>query len=279
MGRSPQSTIKVLIVDDQRTFGEALSLALAKEKDLRVIDVVTDGETAVQVNEEEHPDVVLMDLAMPGMDGIEATRRIVEENENAHVILLTGHVGDLTTARAAQAGASGCLPKTEAVIDLAGAVRKANAGESLMDPEEVEASLRRLRHRRKQEATIEQRLERLTPRELEILQLIADGVASDEIAPTLGVSPHTLRTHLQNVLTKLKVHSKLDAVVLAIRHGKIVANLAAAQGGDSEEGFSGAEVVDVAALEAEREAERGSNGARSGGPMGRAAGSGRPGRG
>ena len=148
-----------------------------------------------------------------------------------------------------------------------------------MDPEEVEASLRRLRHRRKQEATIEQRLERLTPRELEILQLIADGVASDEIAPTLGVSPHTLRTHLQNVLTKLKVHSKLDAVVLAIRHGKIVANLAAAQGGDSEEGFSGAEVVDVAALEAEREAERGSNGARSGGPMGRAAGSGRPGRG
>jgi DNA-binding NarL/FixJ family response regulator len=195
------------------------------------------------------------------------------------VILLTGHVGDLTTARAAQAGASGCLPKTEAVIDLAGAVRRAHAGESLMDPDEVEASLRRLRHRRKQEATIEQRLERLTPRELEILQLIADGVASDEIAPTLGVSPHTLRTHLQNVLTKLKVHSKLDAVVLAIRHGKIVANLAAAQGGDSDEGsFSGAEVVDVAAIEAEREAERGSNGVRNG-PMGRAAGSGRPGRG
>jgi DNA-binding NarL/FixJ family response regulator len=218
-----------------------------------------------------------MDLAMPGMDGIEATRRIVDVNEDAHVILLTGHVGDLTTARAAQAGASGCLPKTEAVIDLAGAVRRANAGESLMDPEEVEASLRRLRHRRKQEATIEQRLERLTPRELEILQLIADGVASDEIAPTLGVSPHTLRTHLQNVLTKLKVHSKLDAVVLAIRHGKIVANLAAAQA-DDEGSFSGAEVVDVAALEAERGAERGSSPARNG-PMGRAAGSGRPGRG
>jgi DNA-binding NarL/FixJ family response regulator len=279
MGRSPQSAIKVLIVDDQRTFGEALSMALAKEKDLRVIDVVTDGETAVQVKEEERPDVVLMDLAMPGMDGIEATRRIVDVNEDAHVILLTGHVGDLTTARAAQAGASGCLPKTEAVIDLAGAVRRAHAGESLMDPDEVEASLRRLRHRRKQEATIEQRLERLTPRELEILQLIADGVASDEIAPTLGVSPHTLRTHLQNVLTKLKVHSKLDAVVLAIRHGKIVANLAAAQGGESDEGsFSGAEVVDVAAIEAEREAERGSNGARNG-PMGRVAGSARRGRG
>ena len=126
------------------------------------------------------------------------------------------------------------------------------------------------------------RAERLAERTAEYVAAastsVPPAVASDEIAPTLGVSPHTLRTHLQNVLTKLKVHSKLDAVVLAIRHGKIVANLAAAQGDDSEEGFSGAEVVDVAALETEREVERGSNGARSG-PMGRAAGSGRPGRG
>ena len=245
MAGSARSHIKVLIVDDQRTFGEALSLALAKEKDLEILEVVTDGETAVRVTDVEHPDVVLMDLGMPGMDGIEATRRIVEEDPQARVIVLTGHVGDLTTARAVQAGAAGCLDKTEAVTDLAGAVRRAHAGESLMDPDEVEASLRRLRHRRTQEASIEQRLERLTPREIEILQLIADGVASDQIAPTLGVSPHTLRTHLQNVLTKLKVHSKLDAVVLAIRHGKIVANLEA---GEPTE----AEIVDVAALEAEQ---------------------------
>ena len=239
--------IKVLIVDDQRTFGEALSLALSKEKDLRVLDVVTDGAAAVRASEQEHPDVVLMDLAMPGMDGIETTRRIVEEDSDARVILLTGHVGDLTTARAVQAGASGCLPKTEAVIDLAGAVRRAHAGESLLDPEEVEASLRRLRHRRAQEATVEQRLERLTPRELEILQLIADGVSSEQIAPRLGVSPHTLRTHLQNVLTKLKVHSKLDAVVLAIRHGKIRANLETTE--DLEAAIDEADLVDVAALE------------------------------
>ena len=135
----------------------------------------------------------------------------------------------------------------------------AHAGESLMDPEEVEASLRRLRHRRMQEATDEQRLERLTPRELEILQLIADGVSSDQIAPTLGISPHTLRTHLQKVLTKLKVHSKLDAVVLAIRHGKIVANLE----GESPEAI-GAEIVDVAALEAEQ--RPGGRGAPNGNP-------------
>jgi two-component system, NarL family, response regulator LiaR len=261
--------IKVLIVDDQRTFGEALSLALSKEKDLRVLDVVTDGDSAVRASERQHPDVVLMDLAMPGMDGIETTRRIVEEDSDARVILLTGHVGDLTTARAVQAGATGCLPKTEAVIDLAGAVRRAHAGEPLLDPEEVEASLRRLRHRRAQEATVEQRLERLTPRELEILQLIADGVSSEKIAPSLGVSPHTLRTHLQNVLTKLKVHSKLDAVVLAIRHGKIRANLDTAEAVEAamEEG----DLVDVAALEETVEAleaernRRGNGGANEGG--------------
>ena len=275
MARTGASAIKVLIVDDQRTFGEALSLALAKEKDLTVIDVVTDGQTAVHVTEERHPDVVLMDLAMPGMDGIEATRRIIEETPDAHVILLTGHVGDLTTARAVQAGASGCLPKTEAVVDLAGAVRRAHAGESLMDPEEVEASLRRLRHRRMQEATIEQRLERLTPRELEILQLIADGVPADQIAPTLSVSPHTLRTHLQNVLTKLKVHSKLDAVVLAIRHGKIVANLEPGSAEEAALAAAEAEIVDVASLTPEEASERGdANSGRDGrgGGMDRAAG-------
>lgn len=259
MTRTTPSHIKVLIVDDQRMFGEALSVALAKERDLDVIEVVTDGATAVRVTEEQHPDVILMDLAMPGMDGIEATRRILEEAPEARVIVLTGHVGDLTTARAVQAGAAGCLAKTEAVVDLAGAVRRAHAGESLMDPQEVEASLRRLRRRRMQEATDEQRLERLTPRELDILQLIADGVSSDQIAPTLGVSPHTLRTHLQNVLTKLKVHSKLDAVVLAIRHGKIVANLE----GESPEAI-GAEIVDVAALEAEQ--RPGGRGAPNGNP-------------
>ena len=224
MGRSPQSAIKVLIVDDQRTFGEALSMALAKEKDLRVIDVVTDGETAVQVNEEEHPDVVLMDLAMPGMDGIEATRRIVDENEDTHVILLTGHVGDLTTARAAQAGASGCLPKTEAVIDLAGAVRRAHAGESLMDPEEVEASLRRLRHRRKQEATIEQRLERLTPRELEILQLVAQGKTNRQIAERLIVAIGTIKVHVEHILGKLDATSRTQASVRAVELGIVHAD-------------------------------------------------------
>lgn len=219
--RGGSNTISVLIVDDQRTFGEALGLALGKERDLNVVEVVTDGETAVAASERHRPDVVLMDVAMPGMDGIEATRRIKKDEPDTAVIVLTGEVGDLTVGRAVQAGADGCMPKTEAVLDLAGAVRRAHNGEHLLDDERVERSLRKLRHRRQQDASVEERLERLTPRELEILELTAAGMSSERVSTTLGMSPNTLRTHVQNVLTKLKVHSKLDAVVIALRHGKI----------------------------------------------------------
>ncbi len=213
--------IKVLIVDDHLTFAEALQLALDKEKDLRVVDVVTDGSSAVQAVNEHRPDVVLMDAAMPGMDGIETTRRIKETEPEAQVVVLSGHESELLLARAVQAGASGCLPKTEGLVNVAETVRQAHRGEPLHDQEVVDLALRRLRHRREQADTIEQRLARLTPREVEILQHMAEGHSSERIASDLGMSPHTLRTHTQNILTKLGVHSKLEALVFAIRHGKV----------------------------------------------------------
>ena len=214
-------SIKILIVDDHLTFGEALQVALSKEKDLVVVDVVTDGSRAVDAVSAHKPDVILMDLSMPGTDGIEATRRIRDSDPEARVVVLSGQEGELTFARAVQAGASGFLPKTEAVLDVAGAVRRVHRGEALHDEAEVEAALRRLRHRREQEASMERRLDRLTPRELEILQLMAEGRSSQRIAGGLGMSPHTLRTHVQNILTKLGVHSKLEALVAAIRYGKV----------------------------------------------------------
>jgi DNA-binding CsgD family transcriptional regulator len=100
-------------------------------------------------------------------------------------------------------------------------IRRAHRGEPLHEPGEIEESLRRLRRRRIADGGIARRLERLTPREIEILQRIADGQSSEQIAEDLGMSPHTLRTHVQNVLTKLAVHSKLDAVIAAIRYGKV----------------------------------------------------------
>jgi DNA-binding NarL/FixJ family response regulator len=216
-----RKTIKVLIVDDQRTFGEALQLALSREKDMRVVDVVTDGGAAVEAAAEHHPDVVLMDVAMPGMNGIEATRRIKDADPDAHVLILSGYEDELLLARAVQAGAIGLIRKTEAVVDVASSVRRAHRGETLHRDDEIEGALRRLRHRRDQDSSAEQRLARLTPREVEILQAMARGASPDVIATQLGMSPHTLRTHTQNIITKLGVHSKLEALVLAIRHGRV----------------------------------------------------------
>jgi NarL family two-component system response regulator LiaR len=213
--------ITVVIADDHRSFGEALEVALDKERDLRVIEVVTDGEAAVESAAKAQPDVVLMDLQMPGIDGVEATRRIHDETTGTAVIILSGHNDDVSLARAIQAGARGYLRKTEAVGGLAEAIRRAHRGEPLHTSAEVEESLRKLRRRRALDGNLAQRIERLTPRETEILQRMADGDTSEKIARELGMSKHTLRTHTQNVLTKLGVHSKLDAIVAALRYGKI----------------------------------------------------------
>jgi len=219
--RSDPRPITVLIVDDERTFGEALQLALRQEKDLKVIDIAVDGDTAVRAVDEHHPDVVLMDVAMPGMSGIEATRRIKEEDPEAQVLILSGHEDPLLLARAVQAGAVGLLRKTETVVNVATSVRRAYRGEPIHDQAEVDTAMRRLRHRRDADADAKRRLERLTPREREIIVQMATGMAPDDIAQALGMSPHTLRTHTQNILTKLGVHSKMEALVVAIRHGAV----------------------------------------------------------
>jgi len=121
--------ITVLIVDDERTFGEALEVALDREKDLRVIHVATDGLDAVASATEYQPDVVLMDVSMPGMNGLEATRRIKQCDPHAAVVILSGHDDEYMLARAVQAGAVGLLRKTQAVGDVASTVRRAHRGE------------------------------------------------------------------------------------------------------------------------------------------------------
>jgi DNA-binding NarL/FixJ family response regulator len=221
MGSQDPRPITILIVDDERTFGEALQLALRQEKDLKVIDVAVDGDAAMRVVDEQHPDVVIMDVAMPGMNGIEATRRIKEGDPDAQVLILSGHEDPLLLARAVQAGAVGLLRKTEAIVNVASSVRRAYRGETIHEQAEVESAMRRLRHRRDAEADAKRRLERLTPREHQILDRMATGMSSEAISKALGMSPHTLRTHMQNILTKLGVHSKMEALVIAIRHGAV----------------------------------------------------------
>jgi DNA-binding NarL/FixJ family response regulator len=213
--------ITILIVDDERTFGEALEVALEREKDLHVVGVAIGGQEAVVSATKHQPDVVLMDDAMPGMSGIEATRRIKEADSQAAVVILAGGDEEHMLARAVQAGAAGVVSKTEGVRDVASTVRRVHRGEAIHDETEVEVAQRRLRHRRGQEDDIKERLERLTPREIEILTAMASGRTPEEIATALSMSPNTLRTHSQNILTKLRVHSRMEALVLAIRHGKV----------------------------------------------------------
>jgi DNA-binding NarL/FixJ family response regulator len=220
-GGSVSDPITILIVDDERTFGEALEVALDREEDLQILEVATDGADAIRLVRERQPDVVIMDVSMPGMNGIEATRRILETKPDTAVLVLSGHEDEHLLARAVQAGAAGLLRKTEAVEDVADSIRKAHQGEPLHDDDDLERAMRRLRHRRDADDDARRRLDRLTPRETEILELMARGMTPEEIATSLKMSPNTLRTHTQNVLTKLGVHSKMEALVLAIRHGKV----------------------------------------------------------
>jgi NarL family two-component system response regulator LiaR len=214
-------TIKILIADDHRTFAEALKMALAKEPGIKVTAVVHDGDQAVEISRKKHPDIVLMDVAMPRTDGIAATKEIKRERPDTRVVMLSAFEEDHTVARAIDAGASGFLSKLGPMKDVARSIRAAYRGEPLIEPQEVRRILRHLRRRRAQDSADRSRVDRLSPRETEILQGLANGLSPEQLAERMGISRNTLRTHVQNILFKLKVHSKLEALSLAIRHGKV----------------------------------------------------------
>ena len=220
-GTDRSSSIRVLIADDHRTFAEALGTAMRLENDLSVVAVVHDGESAIEVAMDQEPDVVILDVEMPGMDGISATRRIKEASPETRVLILSAHEEEHTRARALDAGAEGYLSKEQGVQDVTSSVRAAARGEQLTSPEEARRILEHLRRRRARDSDERERVERLTKRESQILQGLADGLSTERLAEELGISRNTLRTHVQNILFKLKVHSKVEALALAMRHGKV----------------------------------------------------------
>ena len=214
--------ISVLVVDDHRTFAEALALALEGDRGFDV-RVATSGEEAMDLSRAERADVVLMDVRMPGMSGIEAIRRLRAQDPGSRIVVVSGFEDDLIKAQALDAGAVGYISKQTPVEELPQLIRRAHDGEALLDRSEAVRLLRVLHHRRHQDSTERMRANRLTGRQIEILQLFADGLTAPEISERLDMSPLTLRTHMQNILTRLGVHRKEDAIVLAIRHGKISA--------------------------------------------------------
>ena len=214
------SSIRVLVVDDHRIFAEALAIAVGLARGMTA-HVATSGPEAIEAATRFHPDVVLMDLDMPGMDGLAATRQLRAVCPAAQVVVVSGHEDDVAKAHAYDAGAVGFVAKLSAVSEIIGVIRQACQGEPLIDDRESMRLTRILRHRRHLDSTQRQRVNRLTPRQMEILQLVADGIPTPQIADRLGLSLSTLRTHLQNILTRLGVHTKLEAVALAIKHERI----------------------------------------------------------
>jgi DNA-binding NarL/FixJ family response regulator len=212
----------VLVVDDHATFAESLARVLSLEPDLRA-RIARSGIEAERAVEEAVPDVVLMDVSLPGADGIEVTSRLLREHPGLPIVILSAHDDDPLRARAAAAGVRGYLSKFEPLDRVFEAIREVRAGRALMDRSD-EARLRlQGKRRRIPHATERQRSERLSAREREILQLMADGFEPREISQQLGITPATLRTHVQNILTKLGVHSKTQAVLLAVRQGRVTA--------------------------------------------------------
>ena len=219
MPASPRSRIRVLVADDHRPFAESLALAIEREKDLSAI-VALSALDALESAERDLPSVALVDVELRGMGGIEAIRRIRAASGDTNVIALFAD-DDLAQARALEAGARGFISTVTPLAEVPAMIRMAARGVPLVEGEEVNRLFRVLRHRRHQESTERQRASRLTPRQLEILQLLSDGISPSAIAEQLHMRPATLRTHVQNILTRLGAHSKVEAVSIAMRHGKI----------------------------------------------------------
>jgi DNA-binding NarL/FixJ family response regulator len=214
-------TTRLVVVDDQEVVRAAFGALLATQADFEVVGAAADGAQAVRLCAEAHPDVVLMDVRMPVMDGIEATRRIVAAEPRPSVLVLTTFDLDEHVYDALEAGASGFLLKDVTAERLFDAVRVVAAGDALLAPgvtRRLVAEFARLRTRPAAPSTT---LEALTRREREVLLLLADGLSNTEIAARLVVGEETVKTHVSRILTKLGLRDRTQAVVFAYESGLV----------------------------------------------------------
>lgn len=210
--------IDVLVVDDHEMFSEALVLLLEQQPNVRLLGAAREADEALRMCHADPPDVVLMDIDLPEVDGVEATRRIRREFPRTKVVIVTALEDPAIVATALSAGACGYVPKTRAVDDLMDVVRRAAAGELVMPEADLAPVLAELQAGRTPPMG-RLGLRRLTPREGEILRALAAGDQIPEIADRLQISALTVQSHVKNILAKLGVHSRLEAVTLAWRHG------------------------------------------------------------
>jgi DNA-binding NarL/FixJ family response regulator len=214
------SGIRVLIVDDHELFRRALREHL-EANGVDVVGEAHDAEGAVAVATETMPEVVLMDIRMPGGSGIDATRRLLEAVPGTQVLMLTIHTEDVVIAEAIMAGASGYLLKDAGGDQILAAIAAAHSGETPLSPRIASALVRLIREREPAPATRSGELPRLTEREREVLGLIAEGRENNEIAAALVISPETVKTHVSSILEKLEADNRAQAAVTAVRAGLV----------------------------------------------------------
>jgi len=203
----PMSKIRVLVVDDHPLVRRGIEHVLASEADIEMAGEAGDGSEAVEKFRECRPDVVLMDLRMPKLDGIEAAHLLRQEDPDVRIIALTSYVGDQDICRALEAGIRGYLLKEMAHAEVGKAIRAVHSGKRLVPPEVAERLSKHL-----------PRIA-LTPREVEVLGLVAHGMANKEIASKLHTATGTVKMHLQNILRKLGVSARTQAVTVAVARG------------------------------------------------------------
>jgi NarL family two-component system response regulator LiaR len=207
--------IRVLIADDHAIVRKGLRALLATERDIEVIGEAEDGTQAVSQARALQPDVILMDLVMPKMDGIEATRQITELQSGAHILVLTSFAADDKVFPAIKAGALGYLLKDSGPDELVEAIHQVQRGEPSLEPSIARKVLHELSQPPKQPPTVDP----LTERELAVLRLIAQGKSNRDIAEQLVITEMTVRTHVSNVLSKLHLASRTQAALYALREG------------------------------------------------------------
>jgi two-component system, NarL family, response regulator LiaR len=207
-------TIRILLADDHSVVRQGLRMFLGLDAELEVVGEARNGVEAVQLAQELAPDVVLMDILMPEMDGLEATRQIRALQPDTEVIALTSVLENEKVFDAIRSGAIGYLLKDTESEELCRAIKAAAAGQVQLSPQ---AAARLLREERTSETLVEE----LTPRETEVLQLLAHGLANKEIARDLGIGEKTVKTHVSNILSKMGVLSRTQAALQAVRMGLV----------------------------------------------------------
>jgi len=215
-------TVKVLLVDDQEMIRMGLRMVLEAQPGIDVVAEADDGDTAVEVLDRVEVDVVLMDVRMPRMDGVETTRRICTGDDAPRVLILTTFDLDEYAYDALQAGASGFLLKDTPVEEVAAAIRHVHGGDAVVAPSTTRRLLDHFARARPQpEPSRTVRLEELTPREHEVLGLVARGLSNAEIAAELVLAEGTVKVHVGRILTKLDLRDRVQAVVLAYETGLV----------------------------------------------------------